>query len=324
MMSAGGMPAPVHRPPALALEVGFGEWGQKEAAVKSNKWEGARSEPPLAPASASGAPPSGDRGRHTVRPRFCHNVCCGMYGKPNFDGQARGMVCHVRGCAQKLFRQQPSQSWQRLLEPEAGPALHTASWKQAPALPAPTAGSSYASGRKVAGGQPFGEQQAAAPHADFARPAGSESAIPAATDSQLEAPRRAGVGSEYSGRALDEPSTARSRGDARSEHANESSRPSTRASQRPGSAQSEYLESYLTHRGQESAKSSRRKSRSSSPHLANDSRKRLAASTSLTKRQALHMTDVCAPPQAPVMTKQHKFPVTEIKPSCSDSLQIYR
>jgi hypothetical protein len=194
-------------------------------------------------------------------------------------------------------------------------------------LPAPTAGSSYASGRKVAVGQPFAEQQAAtglnAPHADFARPAGSESPIPAA-NSQFEAPQRAGAGSECSGRALDDHSTTISRGSLSSEPAKESSRPSTRASHRPGSAQSEYLESYLTHRGQESAKKSARKSRSSSPHLANDSRKRLAASTSLTRRQALHMTDVCAPPQAPVMTKQHKFPVTEIKPSCSDSLQIYR
>lgn len=102
------------------------------------------------------------------------------------------------------------------------------------------------------------------------------------------------------------------------------SRPSTRTSQRPGSAQSEYLESYLSQKAHEGTKRSARKSRSSSPHHEKDASRIFSSSASMTRRKALPITDVCAPPQEPVTTKQHKFPVTGSKPSCSDSLFIYR
>jgi hypothetical protein len=69
-----------------------------------------------------------------------------MLGKPVYQ------AIHVLGCcvcSKKILKAKPSDNWQHLLEPECGPALHTASWRVSPALPAPSLGCGYGAGRKV-------------------------------------------------------------------------------------------------------------------------------------------------------------------------------
>ena len=329
------------RPADLMPNMELGGWGRKEAVFDSNKQEdatGNRKHAQSAGASEISARTCPAWGRHTARPRFCHNVRCGMFGKPNFEGQAYGMLCLARSCSQKLFRQEPSQGWKRLLEPEAGPPLPAPSWKRAPALPAPSAGSSYATGRRVVVGQWDGHTEIQRPAAagplwcpaSFAEP--DDSAPPILRSDAQYAKLTDPTSSQSMARlmlagGLKDPSQTTETSDAHGDGhttANEASRPSTRTAQRPASAQSEYLESYLSHRVHEGAKRSARKSRSSSPYHCKNISKNLSVSASLTRRKALHMTDVSAPSQEPVATKQNKFPVTGSKPCCSDSLLIYR
>ena len=61
------------------------------------------------------------------------------------------MLCYARNCGQKLFKQQPSSAWRRLLEPEpeSGPMLHTGGWKASLSMPAPQLGTGYGAGRRV-------------------------------------------------------------------------------------------------------------------------------------------------------------------------------
>jgi len=59
------------------------------------------------------------------------------------------VLCYARNCGQKLFKQQPSSAWRRLLEPESGPMLHTGSWKASLSIPAPQLGTGYGAGRRV-------------------------------------------------------------------------------------------------------------------------------------------------------------------------------
>ena len=95
------------------------------------------------------------------RPRFCHNILCGMFGLANpghavaslhKNNVARGKnMCR---CGRKTFKHEPSATdmrWRRSLEPnDEAPMIHMAGWHRAPVLPAPFAGSGYGAGRRVA------------------------------------------------------------------------------------------------------------------------------------------------------------------------------
>lgn len=77
------------RPADLMPNVELGGWGGKEAVFDSNKREDARGN--RKHAQSAGASEISARtcpawGWHTARPRFCHNVRCGMFGKPNLEG----------------------------------------------------------------------------------------------------------------------------------------------------------------------------------------------------------------------------------------------
>jgi hypothetical protein len=86
--------------------------------------------------------------KYTMRPRFCHNMRCEFFCTPYYaDALVRKAVC--QRCGGFLVKNKPSISWQRMLEPESGPVLHTTAWKTSPALPAPELGSGYGAGRKV-------------------------------------------------------------------------------------------------------------------------------------------------------------------------------
>lgn len=148
--------------PSLLVDLQVSSWGRKEGSVfgslKSEvddaaaQWE-SRDVPTrgsdysrLGARSSACATPLITK--YTMRPRFCHDMRCEMFGTPYYaDAQVRKAVC--QRCGGFLVKNKPSMSWQRILEPESGPVLHTAAWKTSPALPAPELGSGYGAGRKV-------------------------------------------------------------------------------------------------------------------------------------------------------------------------------
>ena len=139
------------------MDVGFRGWGSKEEStvvdkevselsVSERKSTERNSRPSTSSNIAGSNSRPGTSSDVSARPRFCHNVCCSMLGKPMYQ------AIHVVGCcvcSKKILKAKPSDNWQHLLEPECGPALHTASWRMSPALPAPSLGCGYGAGRKV-------------------------------------------------------------------------------------------------------------------------------------------------------------------------------
>jgi hypothetical protein len=127
-------------------------WGRKE---ESTSFWPRKEHAVDGPCAAAGHEASGgvvslirQLGTPSVRPRFCHNAQCDMFGRPNYVALGR-MLCLSPHCGQKLFRQEPSNPWLRLTDPESGPAAHTGAFKKKLALPAPKAGIGFGAGRKV-------------------------------------------------------------------------------------------------------------------------------------------------------------------------------
>jgi hypothetical protein len=139
------------------MDVAFRGWGSKEEStvvdkevselsVSERRSTTRNSRPSTSSNNAGSNGRPGTSSDVSARPRFCHNVCCSMLGKPVYQ------AIHVLGCcvcSKKILKAKPSDKWQHLLEPECGPALHTASWRMSPALPAPSLGCGYGAGRKV-------------------------------------------------------------------------------------------------------------------------------------------------------------------------------
>ena len=128
--------------PSLLVDLEVSSWGRKEGSIFGSiknevvdvaaQWE-SRDVPTRGSDSSrlGGTPPIA---KYTMRPRFCSNMRCEMFGTPYYaDAQVRKAVC--QRCGGFLVKNKPSMSWQRMLEPESGPVLHTAAWKTSPALP---------------------------------------------------------------------------------------------------------------------------------------------------------------------------------------------